>query len=160
MADANEALIKALMARPVMPEEFDRSAPLGNFQPRAEAFGAGMIDPMGVPSWLANKTIGSPATDWYERWAQEKRDQSPIAAGMGSAVPLAALGAGGLAARAAGTYAAVGARLPASTPVSLFGTILPGAMVMGSAGGNIRDELAPPTKKQRPQAAYPPDGAY
>jgi hypothetical protein len=136
-----------LLKRPVMPEEYDRPAALGSLQPHAEAFGAGVVDPMGVPSWLANKLAGSPNTDWYQRWAQEKRDQSPFAAGVGSTILPALLGLGGL--RAAG-------QLTSAEALGAF----PEVMALGTGVSGVRSAFVEPSRKQRPQASYPPSGAY
>jgi hypothetical protein len=136
-----------LLQRPVMPEEYDRTAPLGPLQPHAEAFGAGVIDPMGIPSWAANKLMNSPNADWYQRWAQEKRDQSPVAAGMGSSVLPGILGLGAL--RGVGEL---------TTREALQG--FPFATQLGLVLGGARNSVSPPPQRQRPQGAYPPGGAY
>lgn len=143
MADANEALIRALMARPVMPEEFDRPEPLGQLAPHMRAFGAGVVDPMGLPSWALNKIAPTPGRDWYMRRMQEARDESPIAAGAGSAVLPSLVGLGGL----------------GLTAGEIAGA-LPLAMQIGTGVGGVRDALFEPAKQRRPQAAYPPNGAY
>lgn len=146
-----------ILMRPVMPEEYDRPSQLGSMQPYAEAFGAGLVDPMGVPSWVYNKLAGSPNSDWYKRWMQEKRDQSPVAAGMGSAVPLAVGGMGVAGLRAA-------AQFPGYVTPGMIardtGRMLGPAMAMGGALGNASDLLSPSLRRTRPQAAYPPGGAY
>ena len=145
---------RARAARPVMPEEYD--APLNPVAPHARAFGAGLVDPMGLPSWLLDAyakrwpehTPMSPATaDWYRRRMQEARDESPVAAGVGSSVLPFLLGGG--AARVAGEL---------TTQEMLHG--LPLFMQMGAAVGGVRDTLFTPPTKKRPQASYPPGGAY
>jgi hypothetical protein len=135
------------LMRPVMPEEYDRPATLGSLQPHAEAFGAGLVDPMGIPSWLVNKLAGSPNTDWYQRWAQEKRDQSPFAAGVGSTILPGLLGLGGL--RAAG-------QLTSAEALGAF----PEVMGLGAGVSGVRNAFVGPARKQRPQGSYPPGGAY
>ena len=59
------------------------------------AFGAGLADPMGAPSWALNKWTQnlpamspvSPSTaEWYEKLMADARAESPIAAGAGSAL--------------------------------------------------------------------------
>jgi hypothetical protein len=149
MADLTLAdiLMERNALNPVMREAYDRPAPLGAAQRHVEAFGAGFVDPMGVPSWLANKLIGSPNTDWYERWAQEKRNRSPFAAGVGSTVLPALLGLGGL--RAAGQLTSAEA-LGASPELAALGISVSG----------VRSAFVDPAREQRPQAAYPREDAY
>lgn len=138
-----EPTLAGLLMRPVMPEVYDRAeSPIA---PYMRAFGAGLVDPMGLPSWAYNKLAGTPDADWYMRRMQEARAESPIAAGMGSAVLPA--GAGLTAARVAG----------ALTPLDL--ARFPWLAAMG-AGGALGGMFAGPQHKQRPQAAYPTGGAY
>ena len=54
--------------------------------PYVQAFGAGLIDPSGLPSWAYNQYAGTPASDWYMRRMQELRNESSIAACMGSGI--------------------------------------------------------------------------
>lgn len=128
--------------RPIMPEEHDRYSdpPVMSY---ARAFGAGLVDPMGLPSWAANALARTPGTDWYKRRMQEARDESPVAAGIGSAVVPSLIGGPLL----GGTMSETAAAMPV-------------ALQIGGGVGSLRDILAPPPRKQRPQAAYPPGGAY
>lgn len=138
-----KALFDRYASRP-MPEEYDQ---IGNpLAPHLRAFGAGVVDPMGLPSWVVNRLAGTPTTDWYQRRMQEARDESPVAAGVGSAVLPSVVGLGGL--RAIG-------ELTAREAFQGF----PFGLGAGYWAGKGREALAPP-KKQRPQASYPPDGAY
>jgi hypothetical protein len=141
-------------ARPTMPEAYD--APDNPLAPHARAFGAGLVDPMGLPSWLLDAyaqrwpqyTPMNPATaDWYRRRMQEARDESPVAAGVGSSVLPFLVGGG--AARAVGEL---------TTRELLEG--LPIFMQFGAAVGGMRDSVFPPPTKKRPQGSYPPSGAY
>jgi hypothetical protein len=146
-----------LLMRPVMPEEYDTKEPEG--LPYLRAFGAGVVDPMGIPSWAYNKLSGSPNSDWYTRRMQEARDESPILAGMGSAVPMAPLGVGYMAARNALTLPFSYSAAPGAALRSI-GELLGPSMLFGGAMGQLREELSPPPRPQRPQGAYPPGGAY
>jgi hypothetical protein len=145
-------LVDILMERnalnPVMREQYDRMVPLGPAQPHAEAFGAGLIDPARIPSRLLNKLWGSPNTDWYERWSEEKQRRSPVAAGAGSVV-LPTLIGGPLLGGSAGEVAG----------------ILGPAVGLGAGGGlleyQIKDLIGSlPERERRPQAAYPREDAY
>jgi hypothetical protein len=138
-----ETLAQLLKGGPIMPEVYDRQEALGPLMPHLRAFGAGVVDPMGIPSWAVNKVAPTPGRDWYMRRMQEARDESPIAAGMGSAVLPGVVGLGGLGLTAAEVASA-----------------MPHALGVGSGIGSVREVLSPPPRKQRPQAAYPPGGAY
>ena len=112
-----------------------------SIRPYAEAFGAGAIDPAGLPSWLVNGLIRSPATDWYERRMTEARRQSPIAAGIGSSlIPGVGIGVAGRA--TAGEIAGM----------------MPYASQFGGSLGALYDLILRTKEPQRPQAAYPGDG--
>lgn len=135
----------ALAGPPVMREEYDRlESPA---MPHARAFGAGVVDPMGLPSWLMNALANTPGTDWYKRRMQEARNESPVAAGVGSTIPLAALGLGGL--RVAG-------QLTSAEAMGAF----PDVMGIGAGISGLRGAFVEPSQKRRPQAAYPTGGAY
>ncbi len=138
----SDELIKALMARPVMPEEFDKPEALGPATPHLRAFGAGLIDPAGIPSWIANLVAHGPKTDWYERRMKEARDESPTAAGLGSAVLPTLIGGPLLGGTAAETM-----------------QLLPHSLAMGGSAGSLKDLVAP-VRNKRPQGSYPPGGAY
>jgi hypothetical protein len=148
-------ILQERVRKPVMPEAYDRrrgeliDPTVIDARPYARAFGAGLIDPMGVPSWLAHQAIGSPKTDWYQRRMQELRDESPVMAGAGSAV-LPALLAGPL----------VGGPLLGAGSATEALTVMPPIMGIGSALGKMRHHIWEPQSQQRPQAAYPTDGAY
>jgi hypothetical protein len=134
-----------LLMRPVMPEEYDRGeAPV---MPYARAFGAGLVDPMGLPSWAYNKLAGSQNADWYMRRMQEARNESPFAAGVGSTVLPALLGLGGL--RTLG-------QLTSAEAMGAF----PEVMTLGAGVSGVRSAFVDPARKQRPQGSYPPGGAY
>jgi hypothetical protein len=138
---------------PVMPEEFDRPESLGLLTPYARAFGAGLVDPMGIPSWLAHKLSKAPEdgrmsnSEWYKRTMQDARDESPIAAGVGSSVLPALLGGGVL--RGIG-------ELTARESMEM----IPYALQIGGGLGGARGVVSPPETKRRPQARYPTGGAY
>ena len=139
---------------PTMPEEFDRPEALGSLTPHLRAFGAGVVDPMGLPSWFmeylsrhGRLSLNQETADWYRRRMQEARDESPMAAGLGSAVVPALAGGAGL----VGLGELTGAE---------FLSGLPHALGIGGAMGGMRSALWPPEQKRRPQAAYPPSGAY
>lgn len=81
MADRNELLTDEDVAGAVMPY--------------VRAFGAGVVDPLGIPSWglqqLAQRVPSiSPMTpetaDWYARTMREARAESPVAAGAGTMI--------------------------------------------------------------------------
>jgi len=136
-----------------MPEEYDIQEPAG--LPHMRAFGAGAADPMGIPTWvldqLAQRGYSGPIkpelADWLKRRAQEMRNESPIAAGMGSGLGYG-LGLGGLA-KATGE---LGAREVIQG--------IPLWMQLGGAVGGLRDSLFGPLTPPRPQGRYPPSGAY
>ena len=147
MAD-NAPTLANVLAGPVMPEEYDRFE--NPVLPHARAFGAGFVDPAGIPSWLLNvlarnapsySPVTSETADWYQRRMQEARDESPMAAGIGSTLlPGWWWGArGGMNAK----------ELLQATPLLIAG---------GGAAGNLREGLSPPPRQQRPQARYPTGG--
>ena len=142
---------------PIMPETYDRvrgelrdENPLA---PHAAAFGAGLIDPMGLAGY-AGRGVASVKPEWLDpikaRWfadyMQEQRNRSPIAAGVGSSVLPFMLGGG--VARGVGELT-----------TREFFEGLPLFMQLGAGVGGLKGSVFP-TQKQRPQAAYPPDGAY
>jgi hypothetical protein len=127
------------------PEAYQPESP--SLRPYAEAFGAGLIDPAGIPSWLANWIMRKPLTDWYKRRMQEARDQSPMLAGAGSAA-IPALLAGPL----------VGGPLLGAGSTAEAMNIVPPIMGIGSALGKMSHHWYEPPSRQRPQAAYPGGG--
>jgi hypothetical protein len=163
-----------LLMRPVMPEEYDRGGE-PPIMPHARAFGAGVADPMGLPSWLYNRLAGDTINSrWYKDRMQEARDESPMAAGAGSAV-LPALLAGPL----------VGGPLLGAGSVGEAMTIVPPIIGIGGALGRMKGAMYPSPQQpasdswtpevglenwahnlqmrpraRRPQAGYPPGGAY
>lgn len=146
---------------PIMPEAYDRyeNPLLPLMRTYGGAFGAGVVDPMGVPSWALTQIpekyspVSGANADWYKRRMQEARDESPTAAGAGSAV-LPALLAGPL----------VGGPLLGAGSTAEAMTVMPPIMGIGAAGGRIKNAIDDmsrhPDRKRRPQAAYPPEGAY
>lgn len=144
--EQNTTLAQLLMRQPpVMPEEYDTPEALGSLTPHLRALGAGFVDPAGVPSALVNALAGTPGTDWYSRRMQELRDESPMAAGMGSAL-IPGVGAG----------RAIGGTLKEI----LDPKFLLALMLLGGQGGQARSQVVGPLTRPRPQGAYPPGGAY
>lgn len=133
-------------SKPVMPEEYDRVEPPGLAPLRA--FGAGLIDPYGIPSWLAEKLGlgGRPGMPEYaRRRLQELKSESPRAAGMGAAIPTALVG-GTL---AGGTLREV-----------LNPNLLLPAIGVGASVAPIAEDFGAYKRSPRAQGSYPPSGAY
>ena len=147
----SDALVNALVGRPAMVQEYEMVVDPAAY---ARAFGAGLVDPAGVPSWALNALAGalpalSPVSPesaaWYKRRMQEMRDESPVMAGVGSAVLPSLFGVGGVA-----------AALRASSPSLQGGRFakevletLPYGLGIGAALGKVRGVLDPPPPKSR-----------
>jgi hypothetical protein len=162
-----------LLMRPVMPEAYDRDRGEPPVMPHARAFGAGVVDPMGWPSGIYNMLAGETINSrWYKDRMQEARNESPVAAGVGSTILPALLGLGGL--RAAG-------QLTSAEALGAF----PELMTLGASVSGVKNAIFPSpsapasdswhpevgidnwahnllmrSRARRPQAAYPPGGAY
>jgi len=144
----------ALAGPPIMPETYDRQNEAAGL-PYLRAFGAGLVDPLpfGLTEYMANRLSQSghlpPNADLQARRLREMQNEAPFTAGTSAALIPSGVGLGVL--RAIGQLTTREALDP-KTWLAL--TQMGGGLSDLSAA--IRDAPA----QKRPQAAYPPGGAY
>src|SRR5262245_12537714 len=145
-------------SKPVMPEAYDYHDP-DQLSPLAKSLGAGFVSPFGLSEHAMRLGAGYfPSQEirlrhWADR-LNELRSDNPTIAGIGSGISALVL--------ANSIGRGLGALSPAYGGFTLRELLqaAPNAASVGGAIGNLGELLMPTKKPPRPQAAYPPGGAF